>query len=875
MRQPDVEAPSGIVTFVFTDIEGSTRLFNRLGESYVELLDRHNELLRAVWAECRGYEVSTEGDSFLVAFRSADDAVQAGADAQRALAGQRWPDGAEVRIRIGIHSGLASPHGSGYVSLAVHQAARVVAAAHGGQVLVTQDTTDRSPTLDGLQLRPLGRFRLRDFDEPIPLYQLAGAGLGEAFPAVRALPADGHNIVREPTPIIGRAELVADVIETLSGGLAVTLLGPGGVGKTRAAKEIGIEAAPSWSDGVWFVDLAGVTDRGAATAAIADAVGAPARSGGDRWDDALDHLRARRAVVIIDNCEHLLTIAADLVTSLQANCPEVASLVTSRQPLGVAAEVAWPVAPLDTPPDRAVDPPAVLATAAGRLFAERGSTARPGFQVDDGNASTVAEICRRLDGLPLAIELAAALLAVQSPAEILFGLEDRFRLLRSREGQPSDRHSSLEGVLAWSYQCLTEAEQTAFRRLSVFSGAFSIKTATAAVANSTPPSDMVPQLVWSLVDRSLVVADLSANATRYRLLETMRSYGRRLLDESGETIEVASSLAAAFAERLGPWFPASRRWVGDVGLELDNLRTLIPLIAADRHELAQTLACTIGRYHDATQTFRDGIDEVAGYVHSLAAPSPTRVSLLTTLADLHLRTGDTGSAERLVDEAEALRELHGAPDWDDVGVDRTRGEVARRSGDLAAAVEIARAALDRPLSDRGRPRMYNLLGTTSGALGDLATSREAFAKELELNEAIGYEWGTASAHGNLAEVAMRLGDTAGAARHQAACLDLAAAQGSTAMVAFSLIVAAHLAGRAGDSGTAVRLHAKGEELLAETGLALYDDDRRQSDDLLASARSALGEADFAAATEDGRHLEVTQAMTTARATFSAAQRVNH
>jgi predicted ATPase/class 3 adenylate cyclase/tetratricopeptide (TPR) repeat protein len=863
-------APSGIVTFVFTDIEGSTRLFRSFGAQYIELLERHNELLHSAWAEYDGYVISIDGDSFFVAFGNADDAIRACAAAQRLLATEPWPDGARVRIRIGAHSGLASPRGDGYVSLAVHQAARVMAAAHGGQTLVSQETVNRAGSLDGLELRPLGHFRLRDFDEPTLLFQLAGEGLGASFPAVRAVPADGHNIVREPTSTIGREELIAALADEIGPGKLVTLLGPGGVGKTRVAKEVGIRISPEWLDGVWFVDLAGVTEAGLVAGAVADAVGAPAHPGRERWDDVVDHLRSQRAVVILDHCEHLLPICAEIVASLEATCPDVGVLATSRQPIRASGEVAWPIAPL-VPPASEAGPAAVLASPAGRLFAERGAAARPGFVIDEGNAAAVSEICRRLDGLPLALELAAALLAVQSPVEILEGLDDRFHLLRSRDPLVSERHRSLEDLLGWSYRCLDASERTAFRHLSVFGAGFSIDTAGAAITGERVGSGDVAELVWSLVDRSLVAADLTANATRYRLLDSTRSYGRRLLDEAGETTGVAVGLAESFLDRLGPWLPANRQWVGDVGVELDNLRALISLVAPSQPELAQQLACAIGRYHDASQTFRDGIEEDAGYVVTLPAPTPTRVSLLTNLADLHLRTGEVDAARWLVEDADSLREKHGAPAWDDVGVDRTRGEVARRSGDLGGAVAIARSALERDLSERGRARMYNLLGTTSGALGDMETAYAAFTEELDLYQTIGNEWGTASAQGNLAEVALRLGDTSAAARHQTASLELAVAQGSTTMVAFSLIVAARLAGLREDWPTACRLHAQGETLLAQTGLELYEDDRRESDELLAGARHVLGDEAFDRWVDDGRSLEVPEAVDLARTLFAIAE----
>jgi len=869
MTTPTVEAPAGIVTFVFTDIEGSTRLFHRLGDRYIDVLETHNDLLRQAWADHAGFEVSQEGDAFLVAFADAAAAARACAQAQRSLGTAAWPEDVPVRVRMGVHTGLASPRGSDYVALAVHQASRVVAAAHGGLVLLSQDTVDAVADFDGLGTVPAGRYRLRDFDEPLLLHRLTGAGLETSFPALRAVPADGHNLVRPSTPTLGRDDAVADVAAAVQPGRPLTLVGPGGVGKTRILTDVGIRIAPSWPDGVWFVDLASISDHELLAAAVAGAVGAPTTPGRERREDALDHLAERRAVVILDNAEHLADTARAFIGDMQASCPDVAVLAGSRVPLGVPGEVQWTIEPLIAPTEDAVSPQTVLEAPSGALFAERGAAVRPGFAVDASNAAAVGEICRRLDGLPLSLELAAAHLAVQSPSEILTGLDERFRLLRNRDPSAADRHRDIEGLLEWSYGTLVGDEQRAFRGLGVFSAGFSIDTATPAVASGAISEADVPMLVWSLVDRSLVVADLSANDTRYRLLETVRAYGRGLLDAAHETDSVACSLATAFLERVGPWQPADRRWLGEVAAELDNLRGLIGILAPSDVELAQQLATTIGRFHDADQSFGDGIEEVARYVDALEAPTPSRIPLLTTLADLCLRTGEVGIARDLVHDATALRDDLGVPDWDDVGVDRTMGEIARRSGDLEGAVTIARTTLERPLSDRGRSRMYNLLGTTSAALGDMETAYDACSSELVLNEKVGYEGYITSAHGNLAEVAMRLGNVGAAAEHQRACLDLAVAQGSTTMVAFSLIVAARIAGGRAEWDTAVRLQAQADLLLEEIGLVLYEDDRREIDELLDAARGPLGDEHFAAACREGATIGVPTSVVAARAIFAA------
>lgn len=851
-----VELPSGIVTFVFTDIEGSTRLLHLLGDRYVEMLERHREILRAACSAHRGHEVRTEADSFFAAFDDATDAMAACFDAQLALAGEEWPEGVEVRVRMGVHTGLAAPHEGDYVALAVHQAARVVAAGHGGQILVSEDTAAALEPDGAVRLRPLGRYRLRDFPGPVRIYQVVGEGLEDHLPAIRAVPADGHNIVRKPTPTIGREETITALADLTKPGRPVTLIGPGGVGKSRVASDLGVVISSQWEDGVWMVNLAGVTEPELIPGAIAGGVGAPGHPEAARWDDVLRHLETRNAAVILDNCEHLAAAAAELIDSLLTTCERVGVITTSREPLRAQGEILWPIEPLPFPSGPSPRPEEVLESPAGRLFWERGTAVRPTFTIDEDNAATVAAIVEHLDGIPLLIELAAAHLSAQSPADILSGLEDRARLLRSPDPRVADRHGTMAGLLDWSYRLLEAPEQAALRRLSVFGASFSQWAAAAAVSDDRIDRGDVPHLLWLLVDRSLVVADLASNATRYRLLETVRSYGRRLLDEAGETDRVASGLAGWFLERLGPWFPADRQWVGEVGVELDNLRALIPLLPPADQESAQQIACSIGRHHDAAQTFREGIDELTRLAGLLGRPSPTRVALLATLAFLHLRIGQIDPARELVEAAQTLRDEYGAPDWDDVAVERVLGEIARRTGDLGGAADIAREALARPLSDRGRARMYNLLCTTSAALGELDMAYDACTRELALYQALGDEGYIASAHGNLAEVALRLGDMPAAARHQRSCLDLAVAQGSHAMVAFSLIVAARVARWRQDWATAASLHAKAEAMLEETGLVLYEDDRRESEQLLEAVRTELGEEEFANRSRAGGELSL-------------------
>ncbi|HEX6570198.1 MAG TPA: BTAD domain-containing putative transcriptional regulator, partial [Acidimicrobiales bacterium] len=446
--------PSGLVTFVITDIEGSTRLLRRLEDRYDAVLARHDDLLSGSWHDHGGTHVSARGDSHLAAFGDAPSALRACADAQRRLAAEAWPPEGGPRVRMGVHTGLASPRDGDYVALAVHQAARVMAAAHGGQILASDLTATEAGSLDELQLRRVGRYRLRDFDGPVLLFCLTGPGLGTDFPAVRAMPVDGHNLAPPPTSFVGREADLTDVQARLSAGRLLTLTGPGGVGKTRLALAAGVAAAPRWDDGVWLVDVSAMQEARLLGAALAEVVGVAAGSGVDAWQAAVDHLSGRRCLLLLDNCEHLAPDLAPMVTELLARCPDVGLLATSREPLGIALESVWRVEPLDLPlagmrADEALAVPSV------RLFVERARATRPTFALDDDRLQVVVQLCRRLDGLPLALELAAAQTSVLSVADLLRGIDDRFRVLRSRRRGVPDRQRTMDEVMGWSYRLLT------------------------------------------------------------------------------------------------------------------------------------------------------------------------------------------------------------------------------------------------------------------------------------------------------------------------------------------------------------------------------------------------------------------------------------
>ncbi len=863
--------PSGTVTFVFTDIEGSTRLLKRHPDIAPDLFERHCEIVRTAIADCGGCEVNTEGDAFFVAFDGVDQAIAACAQLQHDLAAEPWPDGAEVRVRVGIHTGVAIPRNDDYIAMAVHQAARVVNTAHGGQIIATRSTLDGRHVPAPVNESSLGRFRVRDFDEPVELVRLDPIGLPPTERPLRAIPADGHNLVRVPTSFIGRESVLDKVLAVIAQGFIVSVVGPGGTGKTRLAVEVGLEHASEWDDGVWLAELADVSDAALVESTIADAVGLSPAPDSDVHHELLVWARDRRALLIVDNIESCLDACARLLPALAAS--GLAIMTTSREPLNVPAEVVWRLDPLGVAPPDSDD--AVLASSpAVELFVDRATSVRPDFDPTP-HLADIARICAQLDGLPLAIEIAAARVKVLTVPEILEGLADRFNLLRSSERHRPERQRTLRGLLQWSYDLLDDDSRAALRRLSVFAGSFTLRSAAVALAyddqdpsgpgRSMLAAEEAPELVWSLFDKSLIALDQSGSGTRYRLLESVREFALGLLVESGESDVVVGRVANDLLDRVGPWRPPDRQWLGEMSVEVTSLRGLIaPLMAVD-HERAQAAACSLGAFHDATQRFEAGISELTSLVERLGEPTPTRSVLLAALADLHLRRGEHDEAERLLVAAAELRDLVGTPPWAAAAIERTRGEVLLRRGDFASAVDVARAALDRAdLSIGEEARMWNLLGIASMSDGDLETSRVAFLQELAAYSALDLDTKAASANGNVAEVMLRLGDTRAAASRQLASLEAALVIGQPVMVAFSAVVAAHLAARLGVWETAVRLQSAAEAGLAAAGTALYPSDAEALEQLRADAKEHLSPDEVDVENAAGARLDTVETAELAR-----------
>ncbi|MCA1705881.1 MAG: adenylate/guanylate cyclase domain-containing protein [Actinobacteria bacterium] len=568
------ELPTGTVTFLFTDIEGSTRLLHSLGPSYEDALATHRRLLRDAFSGHAGVEVDTQGDALFYAFARAHDALAGAIKGQRALASHPWPEGAGLRVRMGVHTGEPTVTAEGYVGEDVHLGARVCAAAWGQQIVVSDVTARLLAQLPEASLRDLGEFSLKDIDGPVRLHQAVAPGLRHDFPLLRTLSSHPTNLPPLLSPLVGRAEDIAGIVSRLSSpdSKIVTLTGPGGVGKTRVALAVGQELLPSFPDGVFFVDLSAVADPTLLVGAIAAALGLRESPGRTLTETLAEFLAARHTLLILDNLEHLLDAAAD-VSALAASAPSLKVLVTSREALRTEGEREFPIPPLALPVS-GEEPGDIFASPAIKLFVARAQAVRPGFTVAPEAAADVARICRRVDGLPLAIELAAARVKVLSLAALAARLEESLAALGSGRRDASERQRTLNGAIAWSYGLLEEGEQRLFSCLGVFAGGWSLEAAEAVCDRGGFDMDVLDGLA-SLVDKSLARQD----EDRFYMLETIRSYAKARLEESGEAEQIRRTHAEYFrelAEEAEPYLvgEAQKVWLDRLERELDNFRAL-------------------------------------------------------------------------------------------------------------------------------------------------------------------------------------------------------------------------------------------------------------------------------------------------------------
>jgi predicted ATPase/class 3 adenylate cyclase len=572
-----VETPSGTVTFLFTDIEGSTRRWEESPAAMADALAHHDRIVRGAIEIHDGYIFSTGGDGFAAAFSRVVDAAAAAAEAQVALAGQTWREDVELRVRMALHTGEAWERGGDYLGPAVNRAARLMAAGHGGQVLCSAATASllSSRLPDEVSLLDLGEHRLRDLSQPERVFQFSMDALPQDFPPLRSLDSFPGNLPIQPTAFVGRRAELAEVTKALQESRVVTLCGVGGVGKTRLALQVAAELTPQFEAGAWLVELAPVGSTDAFGEAIASALGVQQRPGTTLAQSTLDFVRDKELLVVLDNCEHVLNEAAQFVDGARRVAPGLKILATSREGLAVAGERVVTIPSMELP-QAEMPEAAALQTEAIRLFVDRARESNSAFSGDTADLPSMVELCTRLDGIPLAIELAAARVRGMSPAEITDHLDRRFKLLTRGRRTATTRHQTLRNTIDWSYDLLDASERRVLRRLAVFCGPFDADAAQSVAAGEDLDAFDVLDILVRLVEKSLVVAESGAE-TRYRLLETIRDYAFERLQEAEELDPMGERHARYFLEfalgaGAGLEGPEELVWRSRVERELENLR---------------------------------------------------------------------------------------------------------------------------------------------------------------------------------------------------------------------------------------------------------------------------------------------------------------
>jgi predicted ATPase/class 3 adenylate cyclase len=752
------ELPRGTVTLLFTDIEGSTLLLQQVGNRYTSVLEECRHLLRTAFQQYHGLEVDTQGDAFFVAFAHATDAVAASAAAQRALATHSWPEGVAVRVRMGVHTGEPSLVAEGYVGLDVPYAARIMSAGHGGQVLLSQTTrelVEQHDLPDGVSLRDLGEHRLKDLQRPSRLYQLVIADLPANFPPLKTLDSRPNNLPVQFTPLIGREQEVAAVQQLLQREHVrlVTLTGPGGTGKTRMALQVAAELCDLFTDGAYFVNVAPLSDPEFVAPTIAQTLGIREAAGQSLLEHLKRELHQKQLLLVLDNFEQVVSAAPQLV-DLLATCPRLKLLVTSREVLRVRAEREFAVPPLAVPDLTHLPELAALSHyAAVTLFIERAQAVKSAFQMTAANARAVAEICVRLDGLPLALELAAARVKLFPPQALLAQLEQRLAVLTSGARDAPVRQQSLRNTLAWSYDLLPAQEQQLFRRLSVFVGGCTLQAieALCAALDTSNGAGRVVDAVSSLIDKSLLQqTEHDGEEPRFVILETIREYGLECLVMHGEmesTQQAHALYYLALAEEAEPELGGPKQvvWLERLEREYDNLRAALRWSlergeVGGNSEMALRLAGALWRFWEIRDHWRDGRDFLErALAGSKGVAVPVRVKALKAAAHLAFVQSDNERAEALYEECLArCREV-----GDTAGMAlslRRLGAIAARRGNLVVAILLTEEslALYREVGDKaGIALALNNLASQIGDQGEYARAISLLEEALALFREVG------------------------------------------------------------------------------------------------------------------------------------------
>lgn len=910
--------PKGTVTFLFTDIEGSTKLARKFPDSWPMIQARHHALLQAAITPHQGHVFQTIGDELDAAFETALDALAAALAAQRALSTEDWGGKGPICVRMGLHTGPATPRGDayeGYLTLA--HTKRLMSIASGGQILVSESAEAllRDSLMKGVSLRDLGEHRLKDFERGEHIFQVVAQDLPDEFPKLKSLNMPPNNLPAQLTSFIGRSKEKDEVRQLLSKERLLTLTGPSGSGKTRLALQVAAESFEHFRDGVFLVALAPITEPGLVASTIAQSLGIIESSGRSILDSLKDHLKKKSLLLLLDNFEQVVS-AAPLVAELLVACSELKILITSREVLRISGENEYPVLPLALPNLKQLPPLESLSqVAAVELFIQRARAIKPDFRITKDTAPAVAEICYRLDGLPLGIELAAARIKALPPHAMLRRMEHRLEFLTGGGRDLPARQQTLRNAIAWSYDLLDENEQKLFRRLSVFAGGCTVK-AVEAVAEDDPSGSPVLNRLESLLDKSLLQEGKGANSEpRFMMLETLREFGLEQLEASGEQAALQRRHADYFlsiAEQTEARLKSAGQveWINRMEQEHDNLRAALGWsktgagTAAGTAEICYRLAGALGLFWEARGYYTEGRELLAAILLTEPAQGRTagRARLLARSAELAYRQSDFSATMSFAEEslaiyrqvgdrqeiasmliklgnaatemgayASASRYLEEAlQTWrkleDKHGIARaliSSGWVALRTGkyDLAKTRLVEALALSRDLGDT-RNIAFELSGLGEVALRqqDYVRATQLVEESLELRRQLGNQWGVGVSLGILGWIAMREEKWDRATAQLGESLEVRREIGDQSGSAWCLERLAAVAMAQGQAEKAARLFGAGSALRASIRSVIDTADQPAYKSKISALRRALGKERFTRIWDEGRALALEQAV---------------
>ena len=853
------DLPTGTVTFVFTDIEGSTRLLNSLGQDeYSDLLTDHRQLVREVVAEAGGHEFGTEGDAFFLAFASAPAAVRAAVGIQRRMAAGEGGGDRDLSVRMGIHTGEGVLREGDYVGLDVHRAARIAAAGHGGQILLSAATQilTQGHLPDGVSLRDLGEHRLKDLEHPIRIFEALIEGQRSAFPPLKTLDRPAGNLPVQLTSFVGRDHELEEARQVLADTRLLTLTGPGGTGKTRLSIQLASLVQDEFDDGAWFVALAPITDPALVPSAVAEVLGLAEVRGDTRpaLQRVIEHLRDRDALLVLDNFEQVVE-AAGVVTELLQAAHGVKIVVTTRIVLHVYGEREYPVPPLELPdPSHLPSLAALSQFEAVALFIDRARAVRPDFAVTNENAPAVAEITARLDGLPLAIELAAARVRLLSPDAMLARLGDRLALLQGGARDLPARQQTLRQAIAWSHDLLSESEQKAFARLGVFMGGWTLEEAD-PVCGPAPDLGMdVLEAMESLVDNSLVVV----REGRFDMLETIREFAVDRLEATGEADEIRRRHAETYlslAERARPNLTTreAKLWLDRLEPEHDNTRAALEwAIGHGEPRLSLSLVSTLWRFWQMRGHLQEGrmwADRALAMPGTEEHPRE-RAEALEAAGGLAYWQFDTEAVARLYEEALEAAEALG-----------DQALIANANYNMSFTFQQVYSPDARPYLEKSLA-LYEQLGDESGIAKthwglanydilqpNLESARAHLKVALELSRHVGDDFQTAWALFMLGSAAIRADDPEPGIEPTKESLRIFAEVEDITGIVLSFESLATLALQQGNAERGIKLAAAAEVLRAESGTGLTDPEEFEKFQDLAKH---LDEEDLARFRAEGR-----------------------